>query len=91
MGVEVRRFFVQKMKTKWGSCNPKSQSIRLNTELAKKTPECLEYIVVHEMSHLRERYHNKRFIKLLDRHPPQWRVYRDELNAAPLRHEEWKF
>ena len=52
LGVQVKRVFVQKMKTKWGSCNPRSRSIRLNTDLAKKPRECLEYIVVHEMVHL---------------------------------------
>lgn len=54
MGVKVERIFVQRMKTKWGSCNPETKSIRLNTDLAKKPPECLEYIVVHEMAHLLE-------------------------------------
>ena len=58
MGVQVQRFFVQRMKTKWGSCNPTTGSIRLNTELAKKPRECLEYIVVHEMVHLLEPTHN---------------------------------
>jgi predicted metal-dependent hydrolase len=50
MGVKVERVFVQQMKTTWGSCNAGTQSIRLNTELAKRPPECLEYIVVHEMA-----------------------------------------
>jgi predicted metal-dependent hydrolase len=54
LGVKVQRFLVQRMKTKWGSCNHKARSIRLNTELAKKPVECLEYIVVHEMAHLLE-------------------------------------
>ena len=62
LGVKVRKLFVQRMKTKWGSCNPASASIRLNTDLAKKPRECLEYIVVHEMVHLLEPTHNKRFI-----------------------------
>ena len=62
MGVKVERFFVQRMKTKWGSCNPGAGSIRLNTDLAKKPRECLEYIVVHEMVHLIERHHNDRFM-----------------------------
>lgn len=66
MGVKVGRVFVQKMKTKWGSCNPSSCSIRLNTELAKKPRECLEYVVVHEMAHLLERHHNERFMALMD-------------------------
>ncbi len=66
MGVKVERVFVQKMKTKWGSCNPGSRSIRLNTDLAKKPRECLEYIVVHEMVHLLEPTHNARFVALMD-------------------------
>lgn len=64
MGVDVKRFFVQRMKTKWGSCNHRIGNIRLNTELAKKPRECLEYIVVHEMAHLIEPTHNDRFIVL---------------------------
>ena len=54
IGVKVERFFVQRMKTKWGSCSPGSRSLRLNTDLAKKPSECLEYIVVHEMAHQAE-------------------------------------
>ncbi|RIZ69438.1 MAG: M48 family peptidase [Methylococcales bacterium] len=73
MGVKVERFFVQRMKTKWGSCNPLAKSIRLNTDLAKKPPECLEYIVVHEMTRLLEPSHNQRFISLMDEFLPKWR------------------
>lgn len=91
MGVKVNRFFVQRMKTKWGSCNPKARHIRLNTELAKKPKECLEYIVVHEMAHLIERRHNNRFTSLLDKFLPHWRFKRDELNRAPLAHEMWSY
>lgn len=89
LGMTVNRFFVQRMKTKWGSCNTAARTIRLNTELAKKPAECLEYIVVHEMAHLIERKHNDRFVALLDQHVPQWSTHRDELNASPLAHEEW--
>ena len=89
LDVKVDRFFVQRMKTKWGSCSPTRGSIRLNTELAKKPPQCLEYVIVHELAHLVERHHNERFVKLLDRHIPQWRTIRDELNSAPLSHEHW--
>jgi len=89
MGVKVERFFVQRMKTKWGSCNPEAKSIRLNTDLAKKPPECLEYIVVHEMTHLLEPSHNQRFISLMDEFLPKWRFYKEELNNLPLRHESW--
>ena len=84
LGVTVRRFFVQRMKTKWGSSRPESQSIRLNTELAKKPPECLEYIVVHEMAHFLVRRHDDRFIGLMNQHLPHWKAYRDQLNSAPL-------
>lgn len=91
MGVRVNRFYVQSMKTKWGSCSVHSGSIRLNTELAKKPRACLEYIVVHEMTHLLEPTHNSRFIGLMDRFMPKWRFYRDELNRLPVRHEEWGY
>jgi len=91
MGVKVGCVFVQKMKTKWGGCNPGSRSIRLNTELAKKPRECLEYVVVHEMTHLLERHHNDRFVALMDANIPQWRQYRDMLNRSPLAHEEWGY
>ena len=91
MGVKVERFFVQKMKTKWGSCSTGSSSIRLNTDLAKKPPECLEYIVVHEMAHLLEPTHNTRFISLIDQFMPKWRFYKDQLNRLPVRHEDWVY
>ena len=91
MGVSVERFFLQRMKTKWGSCNYHSRNIRLNTELAKKPLKCLEYIVVHEMAHLLEPSHNGRFIALMDRFMPLWRNHREELNHAPLAHETWEF
>ena len=91
IGVTLDRFYIQGMKTKWGSCSPHNQSIRLNLELAKKPPECLEYIVVHELIHLIEPTHNERFIALLDHHMPRWKYHRDELNRLPVRHESWKY
>lgn len=91
MGVKVERFFVQKMKTKWGSCNAEPKSIRLNTELAKKPPECLEYILVHEMAHLIVRRHDDHFTSLMDHYLPNWRVVRQTLNAAPLAHIDWDY
>jgi predicted metal-dependent hydrolase len=91
MGVRVEKTFFQRMKTKWGSCNYRSGNIRLNTELAKKPPECLEYVVVHEMAHLLEHSHNSRFIALMDQFMPSWRNHREELNRAPLGHEEWGY
>ncbi len=91
LGVTVERFFVQRMKTKWGSCNHKARTIRLNTELAKKPAECLEYIVVHELVHLLEPTHNTRFVALMDRFMPQWRFHRDALNRLPVRREKWSY
>ena len=91
LGVKVNQFFVQRMKTKWGSCNPAAGNIRLNTELAKKPPECLEYIVVHEMTHLLEPTHNARFRALIDRFMPKWQFYLDQLNRLPVSHEDWGY
>ncbi len=91
MGVSVHSFYVQRMKTKWGSCSVHSSSIRINTELAKKPQACLEYIVVHEMTHLLEPSHNSRFIALMDQFIPKWRFYREELNRLPVRHEDWGY
>lgn len=91
LGVSVKRVFVQQMKTKWGSCNPRAHTIRLNTELAKKPKECLEYIVVHEMIHLLEPTHNARFTVLMDQFMPRWQFYRDALNRQPVRHERWDY
>lgn len=89
IGIKVERVFVQRMKTKWGSCNSKARTIRLNTDLAKKPHECLEYIVVHEMIHLLEPTHNDHFISLMGQFMPKWQHYRDELNRLPVRHESW--
>jgi predicted metal-dependent hydrolase len=83
MVVKVERFFVRRMKTRWGSCIPRTHRIRLNAELARKSPELLEYVVVHEMVHLIERHHNNRFVDLMDQHLPNWRDLRKALNNAP--------
>lgn len=91
MGVKAGRVFVQRMKTQWGSCNPEARSLRINTDLAKKPPECLEYIVVHELAHLIEPTHNARFTALMTLFLPQWRHLKDELNRLPVRHETWGY
>ena len=91
LGVKVERFFIQRMKTKWGSCTPQAGSIRLNSELAKKPRDCLEYIVLHEMVHLLEPTHNARFVALMDQYMPRWQFRRDVLNRLPVRHEQWDY
>ena len=91
MGVKVQGVLVRKMKTLWGSCSHERGTIRLNLELAKKPPECLEYIVVHELAHLLEPTHSQRFVALMDKFIPKWRFHRDELNRLPLRHEHWRY
>lgn len=87
--VKVSDFGIKKMKTKWGTCNQEAKRIWLNLELAKKPLECIEYIVVHEMIHLIEKTHNARFKALLNKHLPQWKHYKEELNRMPLGHTEW--
>ena len=89
LGVRVAQWGVKQMKTRWGTCNRKAARIWLNLELAKKSPNCLEYVVVHEMVHLLERLHNERFWALMSQYLPQWQSLRDELNREPLVKGEW--
>lgn len=89
LGVAVSAYFLQRMKTKWGGCNHRAGTIRLNTELVKKPKDLLEYVVVHEMLHLIEPTHSQRFIDLLDKHYPNWREARAELNELPLAAQSW--
>lgn len=90
VGRSVPRWSIRRMKTKWGSCNRQSGHIWFNLELAKKHPRALEYILVHEMTHLLERGHGERFTSLMDGFMPDWRTRRDELNSEPLSSEDWK-
>ena len=89
LGVTVSGWGVRKMKTKWGSCNPKTGRILINLEMIKKPQHCLDYIVLHEMIHLIEKRHNDRFRNILTQHMPLWQIYRDELNESPLSHDKW--
>lgn len=90
IGQQVPFWNIRRMKTKWGSCNPDSGRIWFNLELATKDPRCVEYIVVHELAHLRERGHGPRFLEIMDQLVSDWRQRRDELNDAPLAQEEWR-
>jgi len=89
LGVEKPSIGIKRMKTKWGACNPDAKRIWLNLEVIKKPPECISYLVLHEIAHLVEPNHGDAFVAFLDRHMPNWRTFRDMLNAAPLAHEEW--
>lgn len=91
VGKQADDWGIKKMKTKWGSCNIEQRRIWLNLELAKKPPECLEYILVHELVHLHERNHNERFKTLLEQCLPNWRTSQHTLNKSPLAHEEWQY
>jgi predicted metal-dependent hydrolase len=91
IGVEVADWGVKQMKTRWGTCNVEARRIWLNLELVKKPVHCLEFITVHEIVHLLERHHNDRFVAYMDKFMPQWRLFRDELNRAPLGHATWDY
>lgn len=82
---------IRRMKTRWGSCNAPARRVWLNLELIKKPMTCLEYVLVHELVHLHERHHNDRFLERMESLMPAWRTYRDELNRAPLAHEDWTY
>lgn len=91
MNVKVTEVSIRKMKTKWGTCNPKIKRIWLNTELAKKSIESIEYVLIHEMVHLLERNHNEKFLAYMDKFSPKWKHLREELNRSALGHVEWSY
>jgi predicted metal-dependent hydrolase len=84
LGVEVKKIFYRKMKTHWGSCNYGQKTIRLNTELAKKSPEFMEYVILHEMIHIIEPAHNRNFYKMMERYCPKWKDIRKKMNQYSL-------
>ena len=89
--VDIADVRIRRMKTRWGSCNAAARRIWLNLELAKKPASSLEYILVHEMIHIHERRHGERFREMMDVMMPGWKLHRDELNCAPLAHEDWRY
>lgn len=91
LGVNVADWRIKRMKTRWGSCSVEARRIWLNLELVKKPAPCLEYLIVHELTHFIERHHNDRFIAILDQHLPDWRQRRELLNSAPLAHDTWEY
>jgi hypothetical protein len=91
VGKRVAEVRIKRMKTRWGSCNADAGRIWLNLELIKKPVACLEYVLVHEMVHLHQRHHNARFLEWMESLMPTWRMHRDELNRAPLAHDDWTY
>lgn len=91
LGVRAADVRIRVMKTKWGACSVDVRRIWLNLELAKKPAQCLEYLVMHELTHLIERHHNDTFVSLMDRHMPLWRHHRKTLNETPLGHADWTY
>lgn len=90
LGVRVSGYGIKKMKTKWGTCNAVAGRIWINLELAKKSIDCLEYVVLHELVHMLVRRHDDRFVEIMDKSLPRWRALRAELNGLPLAHEVWR-
>ncbi|MDR3173936.1 MAG: M48 family metallopeptidase [Treponema sp.] len=84
IGVSVQRIYYRKMKSHWGSCNYTKKTIRLNTELAKRQPQCLEYVILHELVHILEPSHNRNFYRLMDKYLPSWKLIRKQMNRGEL-------
>ena len=87
-GLKAQNWQTKYMTTRWGTCNIKTGKIWLNLQLAKKTPECLEYIILHELVHLAEKHHNERFVSLMDKYMPMWREVKVTLNGQTLDYME---
>jgi len=84
LNVDLSRFYIQRMRTKWGSSSPTRGTVRLNLELAKFSPDCLDYVALHELAHFVAPDHGREFLALLDKHMPGWRTVRNRLNEGPL-------
>jgi hypothetical protein len=91
MKLKVEDLGIKKMKTKWGTCNEDAKRIWLNFELSKKPLECIEYIIVHEMVHFKERHHNDKFIAYMNHYLPEWKQLKVELNKLPVSHIDWEY
>ena len=89
IGVNTKEVRIRKMKTKWGTYNDKEKIIWLNLELAKNPFHCIDYVLVHELVHLKETKHNDKFIKCLESAYPKWQQHKEELNRGILSHFEW--
>ena len=83
-GLEPTSWQIKYMTTRWGTCNTQTGKILFNLQLAKKPVECIEYIILHELAHLRVRNHGKEFIAIMDENMPYWREIRKKLNDSTL-------
>ena len=83
-GLFCREWQTKYMTTRWGTCNPEKRRIWLNVQLAKKAPECLDYVLLHELAHLKVRGHGPAFVAILDQFMPRWREIRQKLNESVL-------
>lgn len=81
-GLNIEKWHIKKMKTRWGTCNSKNKSVMFNTELAKYHSKNIEYVILHELTHLIEHTHNQIFVSNMEKYMPNWRHYRDELNKV---------
>ncbi|MFT7560025.1 MAG: putative metal-dependent hydrolase [Flavobacteriales bacterium] len=84
VGQSPNEWQLRKMKNKWGSCNIRDRRVWLNLELIKYPKSCIEYVLVHELVHLYERYHNARFYGFMDQFLPDWKTRKDQLNTLAL-------
>lgn len=83
-GLKCKEWRIKNMTTCWGTCNIKAARIWLNLQLAKYESDCLEYVILHELTHLKERSHGDGFTAFLDKLMPSWRSVRERLNHQPL-------
>lgn len=83
-GLKCDSWQTKYMTSRWGTCNIQKRKIWLNLQLAKKTPECLEYVILHELLHFVEKHHNDTFISLMDKYMPYWRETKRALNSQIL-------
>lgn len=91
MKVKITKVGIRHMKTRWGSCNQPKKTIWLNLELIKKPSSCIEYVLVHEFCHLKEKKHNDAFLELINKYLPKWKMFKEELNRMPLAYEKWSY
>ncbi|WP_062211672.1 M48 family metallopeptidase [Demequina oxidasica] len=80
MGLEMPTLTLRRMTSRWGTCNSVKRHVTLNLELGRRDPELLEYVIVHELAHLYEPNHSKRFYAVMDKYLPDWQEKRRELN-----------